>query len=416
MKKLSTIIGMLVLTILFSVPVHAYTYKDVSNGIEYEATDLTVSVFNNYDEAYKLLDLINNKRTVLGSKPLPTNQNYMKMAMLRAAEQNLWEGYERPVQETLSQTFRLSTDYDLVVSAMCSADDLKEGKITAEECLQKFTDDDFLSDRVFGVGAEANDPQSAIGVGISNGYCYVLIALTDKAINDGSSTGHVGNYTQKLQEPVDDNYVGEISGLNVSKNGKIREIRDYDYFTVGSAVAIDKVIMSYNNYLFDDAERYLDWDNFIFKSSDSSVAKVANGIIHFVDYGEAEITVKLKGSDEEESFYVNVDVDEIAASKAIGPVQKIKVKQKVVGKKHKLQISWKHKKDCRYEVEVATDKEFCHVISRKKTTLNKTTIKRSFKKYKNLYVRVYAFREYDDQEICSPDSVVKRVKLKKIKK
>ena len=153
-----------------------------------------------------------------------------------------------------------------------------------------------------------------------------------------------------------------------------------------------------------------------FKSSDNDVVNVNNGVIYFKNYGDAEIVVKLKGSDEEQAFYVNVDVDEIAASKAIGPVQKIKVKQKVVGRKHKLTISWKSKPDCSYKVLVATDKEFCHIISKKKTTLNRVIIKRNFKKYKKLYVMVYAYKEFDDQEICSPDSGVKRVKLKKIKK
>lgn len=416
MKKLVTIASVLAISLMSGISVNAYMYTDTAKGIEYEATDLTVSTFNNYDEAYRLLDLINAKRVELGAAALSTNQNYMKMAMLRAAEQSLWEGYDRPVGETLSQTFGLDDSYEVYVSAMCSADDTKNGKLTAEDCIAKFLEDDFLKDRVFGVGTEANDPQSAIGVGISGKYCYVIIALDKTGISDGSTTEKIGNHTQVLTEPVNDNYIGEISGLEVSKNGVTKPIGRFDYFTPGTAVSIDKVVMSYNNYLFDDAERYLDWNNFIFKSSDTDVVSVSNGIIYFKNYGEAEIVVKLKGSDEEESFYVNVDVDEIAASKAIGPVQKIKVKQKVVGRKHKLTISWKSKPDCRYKVLVATDKEFCHVISKKKTTLNRVTIKRNFKKYKNLYIMVYAYKEFDDQEICSPDSGVKRVKLKKIKK
>lgn len=190
-----------------------------SNARAEELVYAQVDAYYNYDEAYKLMGLINDYRAKNGLTRLQTNDKLMKIAMQRALECNVYFEHNSPTGKGTAQavydlgylkedaTFNEFKVYDF--NEIIYGTDLEA--FTISGALDGWKNSSAHNDAILNRNGHAGEKQFSIGVGVVNGYavtCFYSSVDALKTANDTKLTNYnKAENVQVLKSLVDNNKV-----------------------------------------------------------------------------------------------------------------------------------------------------------------------------------------------------------------
>lgn len=203
MKKFLLLLCVAIGVVMSSIEAKALTQNDYY--FTQEVVWASVDAEYRYDEAYKLLELVNEYRVANGVPALETNDTLMKIAMQRALESNILFKHESPYggsydRRAAYRVGAISSTLDASFS-FNESQTISGGTLTAKAALQNFKDSKGHWDHLMQQYDFANAKQYAIGVGFVNDCAMVCIFSKTTALSAASNTG-LSNYSKTEIVPV----------------------------------------------------------------------------------------------------------------------------------------------------------------------------------------------------------------------
>jgi len=393
-----------------------------------ESIKLIVSGEEDYDYAYQVLDIVNEIRVQQGLNELLMDKSLLETAMLRAAEISIYFDNIRPNDEDCFSVYR-EPDFsgENIAMGYTSPEEVMDGWVESEDQYSNIVDPEFTS---IGIGCFAD----------SYGYYWVQCFDGNDSIapeiTDGKKSS-VRNVVAKLKNLSGDS--GGIIELSCAELNKVHNLKKY------------------LNY---------DMTDFLFESSDTGVAEVdAVGDIIFKAPGTVNIIAVSKNNSQEHyirSFIVkehsciltNVMPSETqqgytnhvcsqcgsswndnylpklepvnpnpsnvvlpnttgnATVKKAAKPSKVKWISAKNLKREKISLKWKTQKECHYQFQISTKKNF-KKNKKSGVTFDNSMCFYKLKKGKTYYVRVRAGMFEGSKKINGPWSTVRKIKIKK---
>ena len=364
-RSISKIVLSLILIFLFNCLVFKnYIYAEDMGGRS--ICSISVKAYYNYDKAFQMLNLLNNRRKEMGLNQLTMDTRLLNAAMKRCVESSVIFSHSRPDDSI----------YYVIDRELIYGENIAAGRDSSEGTFEQWW----------------NSP----------GHRLNMMKRTYKSVGIGCvevngiyywSQEFGFDVTKPVKEPENKNNVVDINA-NVN-NLNTYTIRKNIKEKTGKTVRLEV----YNrNKVFTYATIKLENSSLVWKSDNINVASVTkNGVIKCLSEGEADITATLKGTNvvvgkwevnlTGKYEYEEDDLDEDGIIK-IGK-SKIKSVKKYKKKKLKFKVK-KVKKADGYEVIYSKDASMKTVKIKK---VNKTTvIIKRLSKAKVMYVKVRAYK------------------------
>ena len=250
--------------------------------------EINVNGTQDYDEAYKVFDLVNEARRENNLNDLKLDKYLMDIAMQRAYEISVYFAHRRaevyrgfnlsnPNQDAIK--FFEDTIYQMGLTGrvMIYGENIAEYYNTAENVMKGWMNSDGHRANILG-------DFTTIGIGavkVDNSYFWVQIF----GINEYEQEAKRNNVTEQRKIPVCTSYIREVEGFT----GITLYCRDVDILTGETAEVKAK-----SEFAYSDAITYLDNSNFKWSSSDESILTVdQNGIVTGVSAGNADVVMTL---------------------------------------------------------------------------------------------------------------------------
>ena len=252
-----------------------------------EIEEISINVNRKYNYAYQVLNLVNAERTANGLSPLVMNESLLESSMIRAAENSILFSHTRPNGEL---TFYLN---DLIIAENCAY-----GQSTPETVVEGWMNS---------AGHKANILESkytTIGIGcveVDGGYYWV------QCFGTGSDTTNCTKPTDKEVTETIEIAVGEFdedttsSGTIFNIGGEEAGPYTFEFILENLNGQMDKgtsatVNVKIKNPGINGVYIDVNEDSMYWKSSNTSVATVSNGVVNMVGDGSSKITCYTKDS------------------------------------------------------------------------------------------------------------------------
>lgn len=348
MKKL-----LVLLCVVFGIAVNGVEAKALTQNDYYftqEVVWASVDAEYRYDEAYKLLELVNEYRVANGVPALETNDTLMKIAMQRALESNILFKHESPYGGSYDRraAYRVGAISSTLDASFSFNEVQSSGYGTAQSALDGYKNSKSHNDHILVQGDHANAKQYAIGVGFVNSTTIICMFSKETALSAASNTG-LSNYSKTEIVPVLKSYVGSDS---------LNPYEGYHFYSTK-----EEAEAGANNKPEDSTEETVSEKEAVqaTKVSKPTVSKKRSG-------NNTRLTIKFTKT------------------------------KKLSGVK--------------YQVRVYKDKKCTKVLKSKKTTKSQWTVKINNKKYKKVYVKVRCYKKVDEKTVYGKWSKVKTVKTR----
>lgn len=175
-----------------------------SNAHAEELVYAQVDAYYNYDEAYKLMGLINDYRAANGLSRLKTNDKLMKIAMKRALECNVYFAHNSPTGKGTAQAVYdlgyLKEDASFNEFKVYGFNEIIYGAasdvgVLSSDALNGWKNSSAHNDAILNRNDHAGEKQFAIGVGFVNGCAVTCFFSSTEALGTGNNTKLI-NYSK----------------------------------------------------------------------------------------------------------------------------------------------------------------------------------------------------------------------------
>ncbi|MDE7367873.1 MAG: DUF4214 domain-containing protein, partial [Lachnospiraceae bacterium] len=229
-------------------------------------TNLSISGTYNYDMAYEVLTLVNQQRQAAGLHPLSMDQELLNAAMLRAAENCLYFGHERPDGTSC-----------FTASAKMSGENVAAGSGTASAVMDNWMNSSGHRANILG------SSYNSIGIGcfIQNGVPYWV-----QVFGTGAATTAVRLENQAVTETI------QVS-CELLEGATFRLLpSDYSY---GKGEKLT-LVPGIDNLGWSYVYCQLAPSAFQWSSDHARITVNSNGVVTLGGYGSFTITAKFKSS------------------------------------------------------------------------------------------------------------------------
>lgn len=258
---------------LISVPISALpayaedtesTAETASDDVMLKEYPTTFSAYENYSDAFRILELVNAERAKENVAPLTMDQSLLDTAMLRGHEVELYFSHRRPD------------------GSMCySANDL----ISGENIAAAYSADQAMDLWMNSSGHKANILDSeftSTGIGViksPSGISYYVQCFGRTLANEANASDYTdGNVSRTVNARGD--FIDQCGTLTASSD------------EIGEGATVELTYDIYNTFI---TEHGFTFDNIQFVSSDPSVASVSGNTVTGHKPGTVTITAMLNG-------------------------------------------------------------------------------------------------------------------------
>ena len=258
---------------LISVPISALpayaedtesTAETASDDVMLKEYPTTFSAYENYSDAFRILELVNAERAKENVAPLTMDQSLLDTAMLRSHEVELYFSHRRPD------------------GSMCySANDL----ISGENIAAAYSADQAMDLWMNSSGHKANILDSeftSTGIGViksPSGISYYVQCFGRTLANEANASDYTdGNVSRTVNARGD--FIDQCGTLTASSD------------EIGEGATVELTYDIYNTFI---TEHGFTFDNIQFVSSDPSVASVSGNTVTGHKPGTVTITAMLNG-------------------------------------------------------------------------------------------------------------------------
>ena len=236
--------------------------KKMPDGSYLSVGNITESVYENYTNAYSVLNLVNKERTKKGLKSLVMDKNLLSAAMLRAAETVIYFDHTRPTGMNFS-----------TASSKIAGENIAAGQSTPNQAMNSWMNSQGHRENIL------KSSYNSIGIGcvkVDGKYYWVQCFGTD--IGTKANQSSYKNKTKSVGIQVHN----EKLKLGVSLSGGT---------SINAAKTTTAKIYNYNKF----TNVPLQASNFTFTSFAPSVAKVSSGgTVSAAGVGSATIKAAVK--------------------------------------------------------------------------------------------------------------------------
>ena len=241
------------------------TAETASNDVMLKEYPTTFSAYENYSDAFRILELVNAERAKENFAPLTMDQSLLDTAMLRGHEVELYFSHRRPD------------------GYMCySANDL----ISGENIAAAYSADQAMDLWMNSSGHKANILDSeftSTGIGViksPSGINYYVQCFGRSLANEAYASDYTdGNVSRTVNARGD--FIDQCGTLSASDN------------EIAEETTVELTIDIYNTFI---TEYGFTFDNIQFVSSDPSVASVSGNTVTGHKPGSVTITAMLNGN------------------------------------------------------------------------------------------------------------------------
>ena len=351
-KRLETVIILAVMLVAI-LPAGAFA-AETGNGsyVHFDATQ-------NYDYAFKMLELVNQKRAAQRATPLKMDKEMTNLAMQRAGEIALMFSHSRPNGST-PVYMGDGADGENVGYGYSTPNAMIEGWMSSPGHRANILDSSYKG---IGIGC----------VKVGDYYYWVQCFSWDNPVEVYKS-----NFTNKtVKAEVETNY-------NVLKQNGVEIFTDLGPMDVGENVQVCLRVLDNNTGL----AHYIDSTDFVISSSNSNVASISGNTVKAVSAGAYTVTVTHKNN---QGFTFSEKYNVYGAPKVTVKGTSIK---KVKRYKKAIKVTWKKRTDVSgYQIRYSTSKSMSNVkivkVAKAKITSKKI---KKLKKKTRYYVQVRTYK------------------------
>lgn len=256
---------------------------------------VSVSGTRNYNYAYEVLDIVNQRRSENGAAPLVMNASLMESAMQRAAETSILFSHTRPDS---------SLCFDL--NSLMSGENIASGYSDASSVMTGWMNSSGHRENIL------NSSYTTIGIGCINiNGTYYWVQCFGTGADSNSCSKPSDTYTTETI-----NIAAETFEEAPTTSGIIWGTPESYTYSVG--ISVPKTDLDLNSSV--QANFYIinpgnSWctivnndQNIIWSSSNNSVATVENGVIKAIKTGGTTITAKTKNGAYKATIQVGVNI------------------------------------------------------------------------------------------------------------